>query len=379
MKKNYINLVIIEIIMLLIISFNTFISSIFTTTNILYIMFWILLFIAITICVGFAKDKYLYKIDILQIVFIYSTIYLLATYIFGFFFGFVRSPYNLSFLKIIQNIIPILLVIVFQELVRHNILAKGKEKKAIIISIVLIFIVFDIAMGFKSYPISDGMSIFEMIGLLIIPSISKNLLLTYISLKNGFKPAIMYRVIFELTIYCLPFFPDLGIYLESILNIVFPIILFLKLNTFFAKVKPTTTRVSKIKSFIFWIPTTTILVTIVILVSGIFKFYAMAIGSPSMVPNINKGDVVIIEKLTDEQMNNLSVGEIIAFEYDKKIIVHRIIKIDKKSNKYVYQTKGDNNDDPDAGYVEQSQIKGIVSYRIPIIGYPSVWLSELLN
>lgn len=379
MKKNYIKLLIIEIIMLLIICFNTFISSIFTATNIYYILFWIITFVILLLLLGFEKDKHLYKTDILQIIFIYSAIYLIATYIFGFFFGFVKSPYSLLPLKIIKNIIPVFLIIIFQELVRYNIIAKGKNNKKIIVLLTLIFIAFDIGIGFNYYAITDAMSIFELIGLLIIPSVTKNFLLTYTSYKSGFKPVILYRIIFELTIYILPIFPDLGIYFESILNIVFPVILFLKLNTFFAKIKPTTIRVSKMRSFLFWIPTTAILATIIILVSGIFKIYAMAIASPSMVPNINKGDAVIVEKLSNEEISNLEIGDIIAYEYDQKIIVHRIVSINKKSNKYIFQTQGDNNDDVDSYDVNQSQIKGVVRYKIPFIGYPSVWLNELLN
>lgn len=379
MKKNYIKLIIIEIIMLLTLCFNTFISSIFTATNISYILLWVLTFLILITSMGLAKDKHLYKIDILQIVFIYSTIYLLATYIFGFFFGFVRSPYSLEIIKIIKNILPIITIIIFQELIRYNIISKGKEKKFIIILSILIFLLFDISVGINSYTITDAMSIFEIIGLLILPSIIKSLLLTYISYKVGYKPVILYRIIFEVTIFILPIYPDLGIYFESILNVAFPIVLFLKLNTFFAKIKPTTIRTSKIKKFLFWAPTITILTTIVILISGMFKIYAMAIGSPSMTPNINKGDAIIIEKLSNSELDELQVGNVIAYKYDKKIVVHRIVNIEKIANKYVFNTKGDNNDDVDMYDIDEDQIVGIVRYKIPFIGYPSVWLSELLR
>lgn len=379
MKKNYIKLLIIEILMLLIVVFNTFISNVFTATSISVILTFGITFLGLILLVGFEKNKSLFQIDILQIIFIFSVTYIVLTYIFGFFFGFSRSPYSLELFKILKNLFPAAIIILLQELIRYIIISKGKGNKLVVALLILVFILFDISMGIGHYSLNSGMDIFEAIGLLFIPSVARNLLLTYVSLKNGYKPTLLYRGLFELTIYILPLFPNMGIYFESILNIVFPVLLFLKLNSFYGKIKPIVRRPSKFKTFLFWVPTAAVLATIVILVSGIFKIYAMAIGSGSMTPIINKGDAIIVEKLTDEQFRDLKIGDVIAYEYDNRIIVHRIINIEKKSNNSIYHTKGDYNDKPDNYDIEKTQIKGIVRYKIPYIGYPSVWLSELLN
>ena len=379
MKKSYIKLFSIELVMLIMIIFNIFISSIFTMTNLANILFWFITVALLIYLVGFPKDKHLHKTDILQIVFIYSIVYFLAIYIFGFFFGFLRNVLSFSFINILTNTVPVLLFILFQEITRCIVVSKGKENKIIISLLIIIFIIFDIMYGIRLYSFNEAMGIFEFIGLLVLPSIAKNLLLTYIVYKNSYKVAILYRLLFDLLLFVLPIYPALGAYFGSLLGIIFPVVLFLKINTFFAITQPSTIRKSNFKKLMIWIPSISILLVIIILTSGIFKFYWLAVGSDSMRPSINRNDVVIIEKLTEEQLYNLRENDIIAYEQDNRILIHRIVKVDVVNNRRIYNTKGDNNEAIDPYDVTHDQIKGIIRLRMPIIGYPSVRLDEVLN
>ena len=101
----------------------------------------------------------------------------------------------------------------------------------------------------------------------------------------------------------------------------------------------------------------------------------IGVGSQSMSPKINKGDAVIIEKLKPKE--KLKKGQVIAYQKDKRLIVHRIDSISKKNGKEVYVTKGDVNSSVDSSVVTRKQIRGVVRVRIPLIAYPTVWLSEL--
>ena len=49
---------------------------------------------------------------------------------------------------------------------------------------------------------------------------------------------------------------------------------------------------------------------------------------------INKGDAVIIEKLKPKE--KLEKGQVIAYQKDKRLIVHRIADISKQNGKEVY-------------------------------------------
>lgn len=91
---------------------------------------------------------------------------------------------------------------------------------------------------------------------------------------------------------------------------------------------------------------------------------------------LSKGDVVIIKNI----FNNYDVlkeGQIIAYKYENVIVVHRIIKIlDEKDKKYIY-TKGDANLQPDNYVVLEENVIGIVKFKIPFIGLPTVWLNNI--
>ena len=84
---------------------------------------------------------------------------------------------------------------------------------------------------------------------------------------------------------------------------------------------------------------------------------------------------VIIEKPKKDQ--KYRKGDIIAYQKDKHLIVHRIVDIGKQEGKTVYITKGDVNKSADSNAVMRKQIRGIVRIRIPVIAYPTVWLTEL--
>lgn len=90
---------------------------------------------------------------------------------------------------------------------------------------------------------------------------------------------------------------------------------------------------------------------------------AFVIVSGSMIPEIEIGDIVIINDTQD-----VNINDIIAFRRDSNIIVHRIINKMEVNGKTMYQTKGDNNNIPDTELVDVSDIEGIYINKIPYIG-----------
>ena len=52
-------------------------------------------------------------------------------------------------------------------------------------------------------------------------------------------------------------------------------------------------------------------------------------------------------------------------------------KIENINGQLRYYTKGDANEDPDAGFITSSDIVGTVRFKIPYIGYPTLWLRSL--
>ena len=94
-----------------------------------------------------------------------------------------------------------------------------------------------------------------------------------------------------------------------------------------------------------------------------------------MSPTFTKGSVVVVKKIKNKE--EIKIGDIAAYEYAGKIIVHRVIRITEIKGEKFYYTKGDSNQEEDNYKVEADKIIGVVDLALPLIGYPTVWLNEL--
>lgn len=99
----------------------------------------------------------------------------------------------------------------------------------------------------------------------------------------------------------------------------------------------------------------------------------VSVASGSMLPKLYPGDLVF-----SAQSSDLKVGDIIIYKADcayipPKDIIHRIIGFE--SGKII--TKGDNNEYPDPCPVDYSQVKGKVSFGVPLLGWPRLWLNYI--
>ena len=115
------------------------------------------------------------------------------------------------------------------------------------------------------------------------------------------------------------------------------------------------------------------LIVIILLVSGLFKYYMIGISSNSMNPIYYRGDAVIIEKCEASQVKK---GEILAYKYKGTIITHRVMKVENINEAYKFTTKGDNNASSDGVEVTDKDVIGKVKFVVKYIAYPTVWLNE---
>lgn len=376
--REYQKIVLIELIAIILILCNNFLFR-FISNQLLGFVFLTIFFIVIVLLKGFEKDKSEKTLDINFSLISYVICYFVIVYVLGIFAGYARTVYSLDFLTILQNILPVILVIVAEELLRYEVVSKyknGSHEKIVLTLLVLFLILFD-ARG--AFPLGhDINAIIDNISLIILPSIAKNIAFTFLMYHISWKSVIWFRLLTELPIYMVPIYPNLGNYLTSILEIVFPFIVCLLIYRATKKERMFFVRESKhpgrmIVSACFGI----FVVVVILLTSGFFKYYFLAIVSPSMSPNIKRGDVVIVDKLTDKEKDVIEVGDVLVYRNDNRVIVHRVVqKNDSQDGNYTYRTKGDNNDDIDAMVIYEKDIIGVARLRIPAIGYPSVWLSE---
>ena len=320
-----------------------------------------------------ANDK-----AIIRNILIYVFVYYIVIYLSGLIIGFARTIYSFTSSNLINNILPTLFTIIIVELIRHELITKSNKDKLIVITSCILFIVLEASYSFNAYNLAIKDEIYKYIGLIIIASISKNILMTIINMKTDVYPGIIYRIILEELIYVVIIVPDLGPYLESVALIILPVLISIMLiNNDRKKIidKPKDRKkFNKLYTLI-----TAILILLVLINAGVLKYQSMVIGSNSMLPYMERGDVILLERLKGEGKKEVKKGEILVFRYDNKIISHRITKVVKRSGNVYYKTKGDNNDQEDNTVIKEESVIGKVVVRIKYIGLPSVWISDLFD
>ena len=100
---------------------------------------------------------------------------------------------------------------------------------------IVLFILFDL--NYNTIPRSfvDNYSVLKYVALILLPTISKNLSYTYVSKKMGYKPIIIFDLVFSLYPYIIPVLPNPSEYVMSIIYLLVPIFFAFRLVNFFEK------------------------------------------------------------------------------------------------------------------------------------------------
>jgi signal peptidase len=100
------------------------------------------------------------------------------------------------------------------------------------------------------------------------------------------------------------------------------------------------------------------------------------IATDSMTGELNKGDVAIYEQYDDQFIQK---GQVIAFEQNGSVVIHRVVDIEIINGITRYYTKGDVNEERDADFITSGQIIGLVDHKLPFLGYPTLWMRSLFQ
>ncbi len=348
-------------------------SKITTLISPLNVAFFMLLNFFGILTLGYQKDKRTRTKDkITNIVIIFSILYLSTIYLIGNASGYIKNSFN------IINIIYNLLFLIVMELFRNTILNKCNRTSNEQYIITVLFILFDILVLSSFSPVNI-VGIAPLIAI-TLTSIIKNSLLSYTTYRYGYRPAIIYSFIMTTLPTIAPVYPNLTNYISLVFIITYSAIILYNISKPVRKDEEETAN-SYNKTFLYYVERVLLvaIVLIIFLVSGVFKYSISAIASDSMYPDLKKGDAIILEKVDKKNADDLKVGTIVAFLQDDKVITHRIIAVEEKDNINYFTTKGDNNNTKDIQKKTKDDIIGIVRFRIPLLGYPSVEISEIKN
>lgn len=326
------------------------------------------------------RDKKLirnYHKEFSQTVFIISIIYFIIYYILGLIIGYSYNVYSTSFVGILRNIIVIVVPLLFREEVRSRFLFLNKKKFGIFF-ITLFFIILELfSSTFFTY--SNNEELFINLFNIFLPIVLENILLTYLAFIGIRSTVYAYFIPMLISRYFIPITLDVDWFFALLFQLILVVVIFyVSFNEYLWKEKRIYSYKTNKTNSVIYLFGVVLIVSFGLFVAGVFKYRPVAILTYSMEPIFTRGDAVIVEKLNKEEKNKLKKGDIIQYQVDKTVVVHRIIKVKKEDNKTVYILKGDNNNAKDPKPVYMEQIMGKVLFSIPKVGYPSVWLSEFL-
>lgn len=374
MKKSYIKLLLFMFIFILVFISNSIVFR-FLNQDSLNILLFCLLILS-KYLFGFEKDRHRYTKDIILEIIIILIAFFLIYYLSGIVIGFARVENYLTVKSIFKFIIPIIIYVILKEVLRYQLVMKASLSKKMLIFVCLFFVLMDNTIAFAAHSFVFNKEMFLVVAISLVPSITENILGIYLALHFGYWPGIFFFLVMKLYLYLLPIVPNPNEYLYSLINFLFPIFVMCRVRRWLLRDRTEAilerTFVSRRKLILYWSLVSLIVVVLVYLVSGYFRYYAVAIASGSMEKVISKGDIVIV----DQRYKEIGKRDVIAYHYEGKVIVHRIYKIIDTNGEYFIYTKGDANSNYDEYKITKDMIIGVVKFKIPLLGYPTVLLNE---
>ena len=316
--------------------------------------------------------------QIILIMAVSGIVYLVLYYLSAFAFGFVRTGYGFKADILFRLGIPSVVMIVSTEIIRH-VLCTQESKLSPVIAY-FIGLVGDVVICATIPAITNVSTFMDVVGLTLFPGLLYNLLYNYLTKRYGYTPCMAYRLLTVGIFYFIPYGSGISDSMVAFVNLVIPILLYIFIDSLYEKKKRYALAVlSPVRRAVMWIVTAVVIIFMsatVMLISNQFSHGALVVATTSMTGEIDQGDVAIFEEYDDQIIPE---GQVIVFSRDGRNIVHRVVKIETINGIVRYYTKGDANEDMDAGYVLASDIVGLVEYRVPYIGFPTIWLRSLFK
>lgn len=308
-------------------------------------------------------------------------IYIILYFLSGLIFGFERTPYSKDILSVLLNLWSFGSIIILQEYVRLQLVKNENKKMYSLILTTLVFFVLNLNYSNFLDNFTDFKTIFIYASSVLLPAIAESAVLTYLIYTSGVKASIIYRLFVTIPPFLIPIVPSLDWFVTAVVGVVLPLAVYIYINYVNVVKNERLSRGERKRySPVVYIPVFALIAVFAAFVMGLFKYQPVAVLSGSMSPTFNRGDAVIINKLSKQEKNELKKGDIIQFISGTRYVVHRIYKVtnDEYGNK-AFITKGDHNNAPDSDMVSLDNVIGKVSFSVPLIGYPSVWLTGVIS
>lgn len=376
MEKNYIKLIIFDIVLIILLLLTIFLPVKLNYYHV--VLFLVVLIILFKVIFGTKANDCRFVRDMNYNFIIIFLSFFLIYYLLGIIVGFVKTENYFTLEGILNFVLPYILFITIKEYLRYQMINKIPKFRLNKILVCLLFILVDLILYVDTHTFKNNSSLFMFIIVNCFPAISSSIVCSYISDKVSYKSNIFWLLIFNLYGFVIPIVPDTGLYLGALIKFLFPFVILYSVYSYFRKRNrniPIKEKKLSIKYLFIEIMLYLFGLTMIYFTSNLFRYSTIAIASGSMVPEFYRGDVLIIDKKFD--ISKLKEGQVIAYKYNSTMIVHRIKQIERVDGEYFIYTKGDANDFTDNYVIYENMVVGIAFHKIPYIGLPTIWISEL--
>ena len=318
-----------------------------------------------------------YHKSLTKTVLIITISYFILYYFLGVVIGFTYNVYDTSILGILSNTFFLILPLLFREEIRKKFVFLHKNKMACVF-ITIVFIVYEL-IGSTFFDFQNNQEFFSSFSTIFLPIVIENILLTYLVFVGIRSTVYAYFIPKLISRYYIPVVVDFDWFYQLLLQLGLTVVIYSFLsNEYLWQVKRIYSKTTDKKNSFLFATICFVILIFGLFVAGCFKYQPVAVLTYSMDPTFTRGDAVVIKKLNSKEKEKLKKGDIIEYRYDQTVVIHRIVDSYMVDEERVFVLKGDNNESEDPKVVHYDQIIGKVSFSIPKIGYPSVWLSEFL-
>lgn len=290
--------------------------------------------------------------------------------------GFGRSPYSFAPIGILSNILFVGAGLAGAELSRAYLINSFAGRRAVLtIGLVsLFFTVLHLPLN-KVLGLRTGLEFTKFTGSVFFPTLSENVLASYLAYLGGPAPALLYLGALKTFHWFCPVLPDLSWVTKTLIGSFVPVFsLILVQRLYLTESREMKRSGAARENPTGWIVTSTASVLLIWFSVGVFPLYPSVILSGSMEPGIKKGDIVLVKKMAGDEVKT---GDIIQFKQGKIKITHRVVEIREGQGARVYRTKGDANSGPDPEPVHPQQVEGRVVQVVPKLGWVTLVIKTM--
>jgi len=260
---------------------------------------WIGFVFALKLLIPKSYEKRKLKKEIINYILIASFSYIIVYIISGVFVTFGKNPYSTTLKGYIINLWIFMTVIVAKEIIRYLLINNVYERDKVLIACIIsaVYVILDVLITITFVSQFTTLIIIKVISQVLLPSIAKNVLFSYIVMYSDYHPAILYEFIINTYTWLAPILPNSPWIITVVIDSMIPIIVYIYI------------RYTKIKNDLFKSreklsraePRNIISLVVVVVFAtwfalGIFPIAPIAIATGSMETELYVGDVAIIKK-----------------------------------------------------------------------------------